>query len=341
VTARTEPLGAKLSLARYREDERGRLVEGNAVPLAAGERRTLEAGSYLVTAEAPGRYPTRYPFLLRRGEESALRIVLPRMEDVPEGMIYVPAGRTLYGCGDDEATRHFLGHVPRHDVEVGPFLIARTEVTNAEYMTYLEALPEPERRARLPVEGLTILPDGRLGWHHRDEALAPGELRCTGVEPCTDWSRLAVMNTNREDAERYAAWLGGSGRLPGARLCSDREWERAARGADDRRFPSGNAELGPADGCTLALYGGDILRAGPCAVGAHPASRSPFGVDDLAGNAAEWTSGVAGGAEATRGITRGAGWSEQSVELTISRRDKYAPLVRCGACGLRLCADAR
>src|SRR6185437_15730879 len=96
VTARTDPPGATMVLARYREDDAGRLVEADLGPLAPDESRTLEPGSYLVRAEAPGRYPTRYPFLVRRGEESTLLIVLPSTADVPEGMIYVPAGHTLY-----------------------------------------------------------------------------------------------------------------------------------------------------------------------------------------------------------------------------------------------------
>src|SRR5262249_35833757 len=148
VTARTEPPGAKLVLARYREDPAGRLIETDVAPFAEGERRTLEAGSYLLTAEAPLRHPTRHPFLLPRGEERPHRIARPRGGGVPEGMLYVPAGRTRYGSADDEETRRFLIHQPARDVEVGAFLIARTEVTNAQYIAFLEALAEPERRAR-------------------------------------------------------------------------------------------------------------------------------------------------------------------------------------------------
>ena len=65
VRVETDPPGAALTLARYREDAAGRLVEGDRAPLtAAGDRRELEPGSYLIVAKAPGRYPTRYPFLV-------------------------------------------------------------------------------------------------------------------------------------------------------------------------------------------------------------------------------------------------------------------------------------
>jgi formylglycine-generating enzyme required for sulfatase activity len=338
VTARTDPPGAAMTLARYREDDAGRLVETDAAKMAPDDRRALEPGSYLIKAEAAGRYPTRYPLLVRRGEESSIRIVLPRAADVPEGMIYVPAGRTLYGSGDDEATRGFLAHQPRHDVEVGAFLIARTEVTNAEYLAFLGALKDADRKERLP-SGLTVLADGRIGWTLRDKVLAPGELYCSGVEPCVDWSRLPVMGASWEDGALFSQWLAREGRLSGARLCTDREWERAARGADDRQFPVGNADPGPTDACTLATYRDDAQRAGPCAAGTHPASRSPFGVDDLTGSEWEWTAGAVDVAHTTEGIIRGGGWRDHGLFLAMSNRGLGGIGFRTREYGLRVCAD--
>ena len=74
--------------------------------------------------------------------------------------------------------------------------------------------------------------------------------------------------------------------MPGARLCSELEWERAARGGDDRMFPHGD-ELRAEDANIDLTYGRVDSAYGPDAVGSHPASRSPFGVDDLAGNVLE------------------------------------------------------
>ncbi|MGO8995928.1 MAG: protein kinase domain-containing protein, partial [Polyangiaceae bacterium] len=105
VRVETEPPGATLTLARYREDAAGRLVETDPAPMTAAESRVLEPGSYLIVASKAGYSTTRYPFVVRRGEDSALRVLLPSAAAVPEGMIYVPGGRTQYGSADDEATR--------------------------------------------------------------------------------------------------------------------------------------------------------------------------------------------------------------------------------------------
>ncbi len=336
----TRPAGATLTLARYREDA-GHLVEADRAPIAADTPRDLEAGSYLIVASAPDHVTTRYPFLVGRGEERTLRIVLARASDVPAGMIYVPGGRSLYGSADDEATRAFLTHQPIHEIEVGPFLIARTEVSNAEYLTYLDTLSATERAERLP-GGLTQTSDGRTFWKVSERTLAPGEPYCSGVQPCVDWRTLPIESASREDGEHYAAWLVRSGRLPGARLCTDREWERAARGADDRLFPGGNGVPGRDEACSLATNRGDALRAGPCATATHPASRSPFGVDDMAGSEWEWVAGSSDSAEPDRAVNRSGGWRDYGMFLSITNRGTGAiTRERIRADGLRVCASAR
>ena len=52
-------------------------------------------------------------------------------------------------------------------------------------------------------------------------------------------------------------WLDRTGRVPGARVCEEREWERAARGADDRMYPHGD-NLEPDDANFDETYGKDL-----------------------------------------------------------------------------------
>ena len=303
----------------------------------SGARARLVRGS----RRGAGFLATRSPVFLQRGVEAHVRVVLPRVADVPAGMIYVPAGRTIYGSKDDEATRGFLAHEPSRAVEVNAFLIAEREVSNGEYLAYLAAIPEPERSARRPTT-LSVAKDGAVVWKTRRHILARGEPYCSGAAPCVDWLRVPVGGTSREDAEGYAAWLSASGALPGARLCTDREWERAARsGADERRYPNGDADLTPSDACTLATYGDDAQHAGPCAIGTHPATKSPFGVDDMTGNEWEWVAGAADVKQPNQGIVRGASWQDYGVYLSIANRGLIGYGERGLSFGLRVCAGVR
>ena len=69
-----------------------------------------------------------------------------------------------------------------------------------------------------------------------------------------DWLLLPVAGISFHDARAYAEWLSRTGRVPGARPCTEFEWERTARGDDDREFPSGDV-LRPADANFDATYG--------------------------------------------------------------------------------------
>jgi formylglycine-generating enzyme required for sulfatase activity len=340
VTFDTDPPGGTVTLSRYRDPGDGHLVEADATTVAAGQPRALEMGSYLAVATLRGRYATRYPFTVERGEQRAIRISLPRVEDVPESMIYVPAGRFLYGSGDDEATRRLLTHQPMRPVELPAFLVARQETTWGEYLTFLRALPATEREARRsPLVRLDEAGRATLSW--RGKTLAEGDPYCLPPEPCADWRKLPVASVSRDDVEAYAVWLATSGRLPGARLCADREWERMARGADDRRFVWGEARPRGDDACSVDTFGGEASRAGWCSPGAHPSARSPFGADDAAGNVWEWTAGTPDKAQPGLAAVRGAGWTEFGFLLAVANRELTSVASRTRAYGVRLCATPR
>src|SRR5262249_6225004 len=131
----------------------------------------------------------------------------------------------------------------------------RTEVTFGDWLAYVDALPAGDRAARLPgvptkLSGsLAILPDGK---HWRIE-LQSGNRRYTAgwdqlltypgrtSHATQRWREFPVLGVSGDDAAAYAAWLDRTGTVPGARLCSEVEWERAGRGADGRGYPSGHA----------------------------------------------------------------------------------------------------
>src|SRR5262249_30284503 len=134
-----------------------------------------------------------------------------------------------------------------------------------------------------------------------------------------DWMRMPVSGISTADAIAYLAWLDRSGRVPHARLCNEYEWERAARGADDREYPQGD-RLTADDANHDATYGKQPEAFGPDEVGSHPASRSPFGLDDVTGNVWEWVqSSLVDGEYAARGSSYYYG------KLTARLPNRYTP----------------
>jgi eukaryotic-like serine/threonine-protein kinase len=149
-----------------------------------------------------------------------------------------------------------------------------------------------------------------------------------------DWLKFPVSAISYEDALTYASWLDRSGRVPGARLCDEYEWERAARGADGRTWPTGEVLAG-ADANIDLTYGREPIAFGPDEVGSHPASRSPIGADDMAGNVWEWTRSVE---TAGSPIARGGGYYNEALSARATNREPGEPTQRHIWIGLRICA---
>lgn len=92
---------------------------------------------------------------------------------------------------------------------------------------------------------------------------------------------MPVFNVSYGDAVDFCGWLtirtGKTIRLP-----TEAQWEYAARGTDQRRYPWGNSP----PTCELVNHFCGDFQLHP--VGSHPAGASYFQALDMAGNVAEW-----------------------------------------------------
>ena len=109
-------------------------------------------------------------------------------------------------------------------------------------------------------------------------------VRQTGHAPPPNWSggryppgrdEHPVVFVSWYDAVAYCGWIK-------KRLPTEAEWEQAARGTEGLEYPWG-AEFDPARANTGSS---DTNDSSP--VGQFSGGRSPFGVEDMIGNAAEW-----------------------------------------------------
>jgi formylglycine-generating enzyme required for sulfatase activity len=122
----------------------------------------------------------------------------------------------------------------------------------------------------------------------------------------------------------------------GKRLCSEDEWEKACKGPTGLRFPYGKDF--DADACNTQDKK-DAARQTTVA-GAFTRCKSGYGVWDLSGNAAEWTSSAfePGGGEKA---VKGGHAARPGFDDRCASRRKLAPAAHDVRVGFRCCADAR
>ena len=173
-------------------------------------------------------------------------------------MAAVPAGPFTMGSDDGPADER-----PAHSLTLPAFHIDRLPVTNRQLAEFLAVAgthnPQGER--------LYDFDDADARVHQ----VAGRWLADKGYE------NHPAVEATWAGARDYCAWRG-------QRLPTEAEWEKAARGADGRRFPWGNT----APDRTRAQYGMGFNQTAPA--DAFPAGASPYGVVGMAGNTWEWVS---------------------------------------------------
>jgi serine/threonine-protein kinase len=209
---------------------------------------------------------------------------------------------------------------PAHTVTLDAFWIDKTEVTNAQY--------------RRCVEGGGCTAPGSSSSASRNSYYGNGS-----------FDNYPVIYVNWNQASAYCRWAG-------ARLPTEAEWEKAARGTDGRQYPWGNQY----PDCQRANCG---CQEGGCVgdtnqVGSYPAGASPYGALDMGGNVYEWVADWYDGgyyasspANNPQGpnagdgrVVRGAGWVNEGSFLRTVWRHHSDPASGSPDFGFRCAGDA-
>jgi iron(II)-dependent oxidoreductase len=192
----------------------------------------------------------------------------------------VPPGPAAVGVDRDALLFGWDNELPSCAVDVPAFAIQRHNVTNAAFLEFVEAGGYRDPRWWRPEDWSWIRTERiehPLFW----EQLG-GDWHWRGMFELISLPMAWPVYVSHAEASAYAAWRG-------ARLPTEAEFHRSAYASPDgtdRAFPWGDT---PADD-TRGTF--DFVSWDPAPVGAHPAGRSAWGVEDLVGNGWEWTSSV-------------------------------------------------
>ncbi len=234
-----------------------------------------------------------------------------------DGIMLVQAG--AFWMGRDGASAE---DAPIHRVFVRDFWIERHKVTNTEFAEFLNA------RGPISAEGERRYDeddaDARI--HHVRLGIWPHPVYGQAARWIADYGfeKHPAVEVSWFGARDYCAWRG-------RRLPTEAEWEKAARGDDERLYPWGSAPPAP----HLAVYGRryNATDAGDL----RPAGTSPYRVEDLLGNLREWTSTILrsypyrhdDGREpftasaSDRVVVRGASHDDQADALAVTGRRSH------------------
>lgn len=220
-----------------------------------------------------------------------------------DNMRYIAGG--VFAMGSD---RHYPEEAPVRRVEVGPFWIDETPVTNREFARFVEAtdyhslaeeapdprdypdmLPEMARagsllfqRTRMPVD---------LGDYSQWWEFSFGTDWRHPHGPDSDLDELwdhPVVHVAHADAEAYLSWAGKV-------LPTEAEWEFAARGGLDGADYAWGDELAPGGVCQANYWQGMFPYSNLLEDGYERTSPVRFyapngyGLFDMIGNVWEWT----------------------------------------------------
>jgi eukaryotic-like serine/threonine-protein kinase len=258
-------------------------------------------------------------------------------------LVYVPAGEFLMGTSEEQKASqlskgidpaNIAVELPQHTVWLDAFWIDKTEVTNDQFRQFINITgyrTDAEQAGKASVFDFTLnawLESDGVNWMHPQGQ--GSDLTAMGNYPVT------VVSWN--DATAYCTWAG-------RRLPTEAEWEKAARGTDQRDYPWGSQDpvgnmVNLADKTLNTSWSNPNFDDGTrmtAPVFSFEAGASPYGALDMAGNVWEWVADWYGSYDAAAQrnplgpaggdfrVERGGGWFNMIYLVRTTARDKFIP----------------
>ena len=246
--------------------------------------------------------------------------------------VHIPAGTFWMGCNEVVDTNCKSDEYPYHEVYLDAYYIDVTEVTNSMFAEFLNATNNDlfsvgcnDSTPKL------LLNDGTWSFENGKEA-------------------NPVTHVKWTEAQEYCEWAG-------KRLCTEAEWEKAARGIDGPKYPWGNDTIT----CYFAVLYQTGEGGGPgCATwdsmpvcSKSPQGDSPYGACDMVGNVWEWVSdwyyddyysttpvsNPLGPESGSHRVYRGGGFANAYYNQRASARWDKDPSDCNGGLGFRCCSS--
>lgn len=221
--------------------------------------------------------------------------------------VYVPAGEFIMGKESDTPA----DYAPTHKVTLAGFWIHQAEVTNQQYAWCVEA-------------GVCSAPNTEQGypyWYAQADKINDPVVGVT-------WSQ----------AQQFCEYIE-------ARLPTEAEWEKTARGTKDELYPWGTDQ----PSCSLLNFNNCLITPQPEKVRSYMEGASDYEALDLAGNVFEWVgdwygenyytespaANPLGPAEGIYKVYRGGGFLSDELDVSATMRFFTEPVQHSADLGFR------
>ena len=217
-------------------------------------------------------------------------------------LIWIPPGDFAMGAGSEDREAR-SDEKPLHRVTLSGYWIYQYEVTNRQFALFVHHT------------GYSATPEWEEFWEKSGD-------------------HYPVVFITFQDAMAYCRWAG-------SHLPTEAQWERAARGGDERFFPWGNffdnSRFNCWDSPVSVGKANYFDGKGPSKVGSCRGGDSPCGAADMAGNVWEWcldtyeenfyekspgNDPFCSRERSTFKVVRGGSWNEIPRNCRITRRVK-------------------